>query len=263
MQAYRYLVRMKVQVGLTYRFEVLAVVATQLIVMVASVYLWNNAYSGQSSLAGLQRNQMVTYAVLAVVLSSLFQNGVQNAISRGVREGSIAVHFLRPADVIGMFFSDDLGTMVTAFFLKTLPLLFMGALVFGISPPAGPLALCLSLVSVCFAFLILWLLSALTGMITFWAMYLGQLGVVKDVIVNILSGMLIPVWFFPPFLQTALRYLPFQYTYQTSIGIYIGRITPREGLFEIMVQLVWVVLLYGLVRLVWQRARRHVLVQGG
>ena len=263
MQAYWYLVRMKVQVGLAYRFEVFAVMATQMIVMVASVYLWNNAFTGQSSLAGLDRSQMVTYAVLAVVLSSLFQNGVQNAISRGVREGSIAVHFLRPADIVAMFFCDDLGAMVTAFFLKTLPLLMLGALVFGISPPAGPLALFLALFSVCFAFLILWLLSALTGMITFWAMSLGQLGVVKDVIVNILSGMLIPIWFFPPFMQTVLRYLPFQYTYQTPIGIYIGRITVQEGLFEILVQLVWVVLLYGLVRLVWQRARGHVLVQGG
>ncbi len=80
MQAYWYLVRMKVQVGLTYRFEVFAVMATQMIVMVASVYLWNNAFTGQSSLAGLDRSQMVNYAVLAVVLSSLFQNGVQNAI---------------------------------------------------------------------------------------------------------------------------------------------------------------------------------------
>jgi ABC-type uncharacterized transport system permease subunit len=52
------------------------------------------------------------------------------------------------------------------------------------------------------------LLSALTGMITFWAMYLGRLGVVKDVLVNILSGMLIPIWFFPPF--SAGRFLPFQ-----------------------------------------------------
>jgi len=263
MQAYRYLVKMKVQVGLTYRFEVFTVVVTQFIVMVASVYLWNNAYNSESILEGLAKSQMITYAVLAVVLSSMFRNGVQNAISRGVREGSIVVQFLRPADIITMYFCDDIGEMVSAFFLKTVPLFLFGAAVFGISLPASPVALLLSLFSVCLAFLILWLLSALTGMISFWAMYLGQMGVVKDVIVNILSGMLIPIWFFPPFMQTVLRFLPFQYTYQTPIGIYIGKITVAQGLFEIIVQLVWVAILFGLVRLVWNRARKHVLVQGG
>jgi ABC-2 type transport system permease protein len=254
---------MKVLVGLAYRFEVFAVVVTQLIVMVASVCLWNSAYGNEKVMEGLAKNQMVTYAVLAVVLHSLFQFGVQSSISRGVRYGTIAVQFLRPVDIIAMYLCDDLGDMATAFFLKTVPLLVLGAAVFGISPPASTPALLLSLLSVVFAFIILWLLSALTGMITFWAMSLGQLGVVKDVLVNILSGMLIPVWFFPPFLRAVLRFLPFQYTYQTPIGIYIGKIPVSQGLFEIAVQLIWAAVLYILVRLVWHRARKHMLIQGG
>jgi ABC-2 type transport system permease protein len=263
MEAFRYLIKMKILVGFTYRFEVVMVVLTRLIVMVASVCLWNSAYSGITDLEGLSQGQMITYAVLAIVLSSLFQTEVENEISDGVYRGSIAVQFLRPADVLSMFFCGDLGLLVTSLLLRAAPLLAFGVLLFGLSAPVSLAALLLFLVSLVFSYLILWLLAAITSMVTFWAMFLGQIGAVRGVVVNILSGMLIPIWFFPKVLQDILRFLPFQYTYQTPLGIYIGRIGLNEGLFQIGVQCFWILALYLLLRIIWRRAQRHVLVQGG
>ena len=263
MDAFRYLVKMKILVGFTYRFEVVMVVLTRLVVMVASVYLWNSAYANTAVLEGLAQNQMITYAVLAIVLSSLFQTEVENSVSHGVYRGTIAVQFLRPVDVLTIFFSEDIGLMLTSLLLRCAPLLLCGIFLFGISAPVSLAALGLFLVSIAFSYLILWLLSAITSMVTFWAMFLGQIGAVRMVIVNILSGMLIPVWFFPPVLQEILKFLPFQYTYQTPLGIYIGRIGIAEGLFQMGVQCFWIALLLVILRGVWKRAQRHVLVQGG
>lgn len=39
--------------------------------------------------------------------------------------------------------------------------------------------------------------------------------------VNMLSGAMIPVWFFPDWLQTAVNCLPFVYMFQTPLGIFI------------------------------------------
>jgi ABC-2 type transport system permease protein len=89
------------------------------------------------------------------------------------------------------------------------------------------------------------------------------MGVVKDTIVSILSGSLIPIWFFPEGVQKVLAYLPFQYTYQTPLGLYIGKITVSEGLLQILIQFVWIVILGGLTIIAWRRARRNVLIQGG
>ena len=50
MQAFRYLMKMKILMGFTYRFEVVMIILTCLVVMVASVYLWNSAYANVSEL---------------------------------------------------------------------------------------------------------------------------------------------------------------------------------------------------------------------
>ena len=263
MQAYRYLMKMKILVGFTYRFEVVMVVLTRLVVMVASVYLWNSAYEGVTVMEGLTRSQMITYAVLAIVLSSLFQTDVENGIGRGVRRGTIAVQFLRPKDVLSLFFFEDVGLMITSLMLRCAPLLLCGILLFGLAAPVSVGAMAMFLISIAFSYLIIWLLSAITSMITFWAMFLGQMGAVRIVVVNILSGMLIPIWFFPPVLQHILRFLPFQYTYQTPLGIYIGRISIMDGLFQMGVQCGWIVLLFFVLQFIWKRAQRRVLVQGG
>lgn len=255
--------KMKALVGFTYRFEVVMIVLTRLIVMVASVYLWNSAYAGATELEGLSKNQMITYAVLAIVLSSLFYTEVENGISTAIRRGSIAVQFLRPADVLAMYFSEDIGLLLTNLLLRCIPLLLCGILLFGMSAPVSITALLLFLLSIALSYLIIWLLSAITSMITFWAMFLGQMGAVRIVVVNILSGMLIPIWFFPPVLQEILKYLPFQYTYQTPLGMYIGRIGLSDGLFQIGVQCFWIGFLFLILKGIWKRAQRHVLVQGG
>ena len=263
MEAFRYLIKMKILVGFTYRFEVVMVVLTRLVVMVASVYLWNSAYANVTELEGLTKSQMITYAVLAILLSSLFQTDVENAIGTGIRRGTIAVQFLRPMDVLTLHFSEDLGLMCTSLLLRCVPLLVCGVLIFHLSAPVSAGALLLFLVSVTFSYLIIWLLSAITSMVTFWAMFLGQLGAVRIVVVNILSGMLIPVWFFPQALQDILRFLPFQYTYQTPLGIYIGRIGIGDGLFQMGVQCFWIVFLFFVLKLIWKRAQRRLMVQGG
>jgi len=231
--------------------------------MLASVYLWNSAFAEQEVLEGLYLQQMVTYAVLAVVVSTLFTTGVENQISNGVYSGSIATFFLRPVRMFGMFFSDDMGSLVASIFLRTLPALIVGILFFRMRAPESAAALALALISVTFSFIIVWLISAIVGLFTFWAMNLGNLSYLKNVIISIFSGRLIPLWFFPQRAQDVFRFLPFQYTYQAPIAIYIGQTGADEAVFVIFIQIIWVALLFILMNLIWRRARKRVMVQGG
>lgn len=263
MKAFSYLAKMNVMVGITYRFDLITGVICQMLIMLASVYLWNSAYTNRATLEGLYINQMVTYAVLAVVMSTLFISGVENAVGEGVHSGSIAVYFLRPISMLGMFFANDVGDLITSIFLRTIPTLALGIIFFRINPAVSGLALFLSLVSVTFSWLIVWLISAIIALSSFWTMKLGNLGYLKGVIIAIFSGQLIPGWFFPKFLQDILRFLPFQYNYQAPISIYIGRTQTYEAAYVISVQVFWTLLLFLLVNIMWRRGRQRVLVQGG
>ena len=106
-------------------------------------------------------------------------------------------------------------------------------------------------------------MSAMVGLVSFWVAELGNLGMVKDAIVRVLSGSLVPLWFFPSSVQRVSQWLPFQYTYQTPIGIYIGIMPAGDAIKAIGIQAAWVVVLSLLLAWIWKHARGKVMVQGG
>lgn len=233
MRGYVYLIKMRLLTAIAYRFDVWVGMIGDVIMLAASVYIWKAAYAGDAlgsgaSVVGL--DGMITYTVVSVVMAAVFSNGVQNTIYRQVRDGNIALDFMRPLNLLGIYFSEDLGSMVSSLVNKALPLVLMAALLFGFPMPDGGAAASLFVASCLLSFMILWLMSAMVGLVAFWVAELGNLGIVKDAVVRILSGSLVPLWFFPAGLQRVSEWLPFQYTYQLPISIYIGMTKPAEAL---------------------------------
>ena len=234
--------------------------------LISYVFIWKAAYGNgvvgsSTSIIGLQG--MVTYSVIAVVLASIFQMEVQDTIYHQVREGNIAMDLLRPIPLLGKYFASDVGNISSSLVNKALPLLVLAALLFGVQPPPSIGAFGVFLISALLSFFILWLMSALVGLVAFWVAELGNMGMVKDAIVRILSGSFVPLWFFPESVQRVSAWLPFQYTYQTPIGIYVGATTIRAGWLAISIQALWVVLFFLLLSWVWKYAKSKVMIQGG
>jgi ABC-2 type transport system permease protein len=266
LRAYGYLIKMRMLTALAYRFEVWVGMVGDIIMLAASVYIWKAAYGAGAvgsgaSVVGLE--SMITYTVISVLLASVFQTGVQNTIYTQVREGNIALDFMRPLPLLGIYLSDDLGSMASSLVNKAIPLIVAALLLFEFPLPVSLGAFAGFLVSCLLSFMILWLMSAMVGLVSFWVAELGNLGMVKDAFVRVLSGSLVPLWFFPESVQKVSRWLPFQYTYQTPIGIYIGITPARDAAQAICIQAVWVVVLTLLLSWIWKSARSKVMVQGG
>ena len=100
-------------------------------------------------------------------------------------------------------------------------------------------------------------------MIAFSAVNIDALIQVKKHLLRLLSGSIIPVWFFPPAVARVLESLPFVYIYQLPLSIYIGRGDRAQQLAQMRIQLLWLVILGGVFFLVQNRVTRKVMVQGG
>ncbi|MCM3749482.1 ABC-2 family transporter protein [Paenibacillus pasadenensis] len=266
MRAYGYLIKMRVLTALAYRFDVWIGMIGDLILLAASVFIWKAAYGGDvlgsgASVVGL--DEMITYTVVSVLMAAVFSTGVQNTIYNQVREGNIALDFMRPLNLLGIYLSEDLGSMVSSLVNKAVPLVLMASLLFGFPMPDSPTAAVLFAASCALSFMILWLMSAMVGLVAFWVAELGNLGMVKDAFIRVLSGSMVPLWFFPEGLQRISEWLPFQYTYQLPLSVYIGMSTPAEALRGMGIQVIWIALLGGLLAWIWTRARGKVMVQGG
>ncbi len=86
---------------------------------------------------------------------------------------------------------------------------------------------------------------------------------VKKHILRLLSGSIIPVWFFPEWAQGILGVLPFVYIYQLPLDLYIGRYTLQTAMPKLTIQLVWLVILSGSFYAAEKSMTKKVMVQGG
>ena len=261
--AYLYIAKTRILVNLAYRFEVFSAILTNFILMISTVFFWKVAYNGINEVSGVNLEQMITYSIITALLGTLFIFNVENVVIERIREGDIAVDFIKPVNVFGIYFAQDIGNIVSSFIQRSLPLLLF-AVIF-IKPPLPKSFLHFAVFLACsfLSFFILWFLSAIIGVLAFWVIDFGPMGFVKDVIVKILSGSIIPIWFFPEHFQSVLRYLPFIYTFQLPAGVYIGKIGLREAANSMLIQLLWVLLLFSLFYFMQRKAKKKLVSQGG
>jgi ABC-2 type transport system permease protein len=80
---------------------------------------------------------------------------------------------------------------------------------------------------------------------------------------NIFSGALIPLVFFPGWLQTVAAILPFQGLVSTPAMAYLGKLDWSTTVTLVAIQALWAVGLVMLGRLAWRGASRMVTIHGG
>ena len=263
MRAYCYFIKIRILESLAYQYEFFFTVGKQFLFILLTALFWKALYRSNPTAGGVSVNDMLIYSVISVFLQNFYVKGVEGNLRRRIRDGNIAVDYLKPVNLFAMFFAQDVGSIAVNLLQRFLPALLFACLFVVVPQPASWVALGLFVVSAVMGFVILWCIAGLFGLLYFWLTDTGNLGGIKDYIVGILSGAVIPIWFFPPAAQTVLTYLPFTYTYQLPISIFIGKLTPQQALPAMGIQLVWCGVFFALFAAVSKRATRNILVQGG
>lgn len=257
------MIKIKLLLALSYRYEVFITFITQIILLFVSSFFWKAAYKGIDSVAMVNERQMLIYSVISIILGNIFSISVEDSIRQKVRKGNVAVDFLKPVNIFYMYFSEDIGNVVTSVVQQIIPILIVSSLFIVVPAPASAVHFILFLVSVCCSYLIMWLISAIFGLFYFWVIDIGPLGEIKNYMILILSGSFVPVWLFPPIIQKTLVFLPFVYIYQFPISVFIGKTSPMPALTGIAVQAVWILgfgLLFGKIK---RHVEKNIMVQGG
>ncbi|MGB8849122.1 MAG: ABC-2 family transporter protein, partial [Candidatus Acidiferrales bacterium] len=82
-------------------------------------------------------------------------------------------------------------------------------------------------------------------------------------LVELLSGLLLPISFFPAPIQKLMAWLPFEHIAYTPLQIYLGKLDVHNALVMILREWIWVFALLWLAEAWWNRAVRKITIQGG
>jgi ABC-2 type transport system permease protein len=107
------------------------------------------------------------------------------------------------------------------------------------------------------------LISALFGLLAFWLLTSFSLEWLMQAILNLLSGSLIPFWFFPQPFGVIAEHLPFAWIVYYPAAVWLGRLDPGQSLLYFGIGLLWAGLLALGVAALWRLASTRVVVQGG
>ena len=183
-----------------------------------------------------------------------------------IKNGNVAYELCRPQDLYWMWFSKIFGERLSNVSLRFLPVLLIAIIL----PSAYNLTINSSTITF-FLFIVAMILSTIlmTVLVLFYHVIclftLDEKGVVNMFMVlsDILSGLVVPVPFFPDYLQKISNILPFKYITDFPFRLYIGNISNTEVITGIFAQIIWIIILIIFGRLITKKALKKAVIQGG
>ncbi len=263
MKKYLYIIKTQIIKRLTYAFDVYGNILVQTIIMITSAFFWKALYKDGGTAGGVDVDSMLVYIIMSSVLSVLLITNVEKRIEQSVQKGTVATDMMKPVSLFGIYFAEDIGTIIALILQNILPILLIGSLLIKVPKMADLRDLPIFVLSVLLSFFINWFLAALFGMMAFSAVNIDALIQVKKHLIRLVSGSIIPLWFFPDPIANVLKFLPFPYIYQLPLSIYIGRGTRAEIFTGMEIQLAWAVVLFLVFLFAQKQITRKVMVQGG
>lgn len=224
--------------------------------------IYRALYGSKTEVDGITMAMVTTNFVLSIGLDALFSVNDYYLPDR-IGNGSIATELLLPISFQGRMIFENLGNTLFQLIFHFAPAVIVAALTVGILPPVSAGSLFLFILSALLGYGVLWSLSFLLQMFSFWLINMWSLITIKNVFVNVLSGSMIPLWFMPDWMVPVMNVLPFSSIYFTPVQIYLGQLTGQEILIKCLVQLVWIGVLYFCGCFLWKKGKKKLVVQGG
>lgn len=262
-RVYKQIIKTGIIRSLTYKFHVYSNILMQVIIMACSACFWKALFRNTDTLKGVNVDTMLVYTVISSVISIVLSSDVEWRIMRCVEKGTIAIDMIRPVNPFSIYFAEDIAALISLFFQNIIPILIIASLIIGVPAPVSSSAFLLFVLSLVMAYVINWFIAVLFGMISFSAIQISSLFQVKKHLIRLLSGSIIPIWFFPGWLRNILSALPFAYLYQLPLDIYIGKAAGEEIVKGLAIQFIWMIVLAGLFLYCEKRVQKKIMVQGG
>jgi len=247
----------------TYRPQVFTHIGSVVLRVFLLSMLWTALYRNNGPREGISLSAMITYATLTLLLDLIYGVNGAYVIREKIREGSIAIDLMRPISVPLYVLADTVGQTSFAA-LQIIPALLLSLLIVHVDAPVSPAAALALPVSIGLGFMVNFFLDLMMATIMFWTMEIFGVQLMMQFISSLLSGSLVPLYFFPPGIVQQLAFAsPFAAIYNAPLSIYIGKVAGGQIWAMLGFQLLWAMIFGVLAMALWRIGERRVVIQGG
>lgn len=253
------------QTQTAYRSAYWMTFVNMLVRMFAVGAVWNVLVRSKPDAIDVDRAAMVSYGMLAVVVAQLvtWWDGPHVYMEDRIRQGTITTDLRWPIYFPVQIFARSLGDGLAKLIGYVIPGYVFGLLVLGLQLPLSLRALVMFLGSLALGYVLIFQFNFLLGLIAVYTLRITGIQHAYHGIVSLLSGVVVPLWFFPPAFRAIVDILPFRGLFGTPVSLYIGQLTGADAWLALSHQGIWVLILWGVIWLAWRYTYRHISIQGG
>lgn len=215
---------------------------------------------------GYDVTDAVTYAWIgqAMLMTVVFwSGGATDDLAARIKTGDVVVDLYRPASLLGWYLASDLGRALYHLLTRGLAPTIVGAILFDLRFPAGPLVWAQFAVAVVLAVVVSFGVRMLVASSAFWLLDDNGVKVLAAAFAVFFSGLAVPLVLFPGWTRDLAAALPWASYLQVPADVWLGQRTGADAWAALGFQVLWAAVLLAVAQGVLSLANRRIVVQGG
>lgn len=256
MQKYLQLMKISLINRLDYRQELATTLFVGFLVFTGQAVFWSAVFDGREVVNGFTFSQILVYYLLARITSDIIDSKVGFKLTEMILSGQVSSFLLKPITFQVWLLFQEISQMVTDALIKALIYILIFLMIFG-GVDIAFINIPMFVISMGLSFLIGFSIFFLVGCIAFWTENARSLNYALGRIILFLAGGLVPLAFFPDFLQDVIKILPFAYMFDLPVKILTDKIEYNEIFMGMGIQIIWIILLWFFAKRVFSWFVKH------
>lgn len=261
LRAYPTLLRIGLAEAVAYRAEFLVwmLATTMPLVMLAIM----TAMSREAPVGRFDSQGFLAYYLVTLIVRQMTGAWVAWDMNREIKEGTLALRLLRPIHPLAGYSADSLASVP----MRGLIMLPVAVTVLVLAARRDlthdPVNIAIFVASLAGAWLLNFSVSAMIGTLGLYIESSLQVWELWFGCFMLLSGYLIPLSLFPPWLEKTARLLPFAYLQSFPVETLTGMRDRHQALVGLAMQLGWAALGWIALLILWRRGLKRFAAYGG
>lgn len=237
-----------------YRFNVIINLFFGNVSTIITVLFWILIYrsNGKTDINGFSLSHMITYYIVCSIVRGMIFSKSGFTYVRLIKEGGLNSELLKPYSISASLYFKNLAGCITGMFPQLVLVIALMPLLHKLSVLTFDFQnLLFVLIFMIVSTISSHMVWSLLGLLAFWMEEANAVMWSFAVLFNLISGMFLPLDFFPELLLSVIKWLPFSCWIYLPTKIYLGLVDVSEMGLLLAVNIGWIVALWMLYKVVW------------
>ena len=268
MKSYLNLFKLRIITNFQYRASALAGISTQLFFGFVYIMVYLALYESNKGVnPPMNMNSIITYLWLQQAFFALTYPYVRdNELLEMIKNGNLAYELIRPQNFYFKFFIKLIANRMVAAFLRSIPILVIGFLLpepYRMSMPSSVSSFIIFIIALFLSCFLVTALSMIMHILTMYFLDARGVSSAYNVVTDLFMGGIVPLPFFPKFLQKIAYKLPFRFISDFPYRIYTEDISITLGKSMLLESFIWIIIIILIGLILSKHALKKAVIQGG